>query len=325
MNYNIIEEYIDFIRDKYLDFFKLMLGNDYQKYLCSLFVDRYINVRYYNDTNYSSEKDFIKRINKELVELTEKLADDDNIELIKNIVALFGYLVYFDDVCVTSKDMELINTMLSDDIIKIENKKELKQAIKEWYVDLKKKKELFNDTVNTKEFSLLEVRLHRKLYFLKLEHNVKISNLFSEYAIDKAYNTGIISEDKLFITYILGSLLVLDNAINLNFSKCYLVPIATSLFEKEKKLLRLLGVIDNPLSKNYISIRINYSDYIKNKIIINKLINDGYSFGIELDSKYTGNISELLVFSYVLVNEDSPEYDLLMRDKEVLKSRIIKL
>ena len=158
MNYNIIEEYISFNRDKYLEFFKIMLGSHYQKYLCALFIDKYISVRYYNETNYLTTKDFISRVNKELVDLTEKIADDDNIETVKNIVALFGYIVYFDDICVVAEDMELINTLVTDDVIKINNKCELKQAIKEWYVSLKKGKEKFNNTLRTKDFGLLEVR-----------------------------------------------------------------------------------------------------------------------------------------------------------------------
>lgn len=325
MNYNIIEEYISFNREKYLEFFKILLGNHYQKYLCALFIDKYISVRYYNETNYLTVKDFISRINKELVDLTKKLADDDNIETIKNIVALFAYIVYFDDICVVTEDMELINTLVSDDIIKIDNKAELKQAIKDWYISLKKGKEKFNNTLRTKDFSLLEGRLYRKLHSLELEHNVKISNLYSEYAIDKAYNSGTVNEDKLFITYILASQLVLENAINLDFSRYYMVPLASTLFEKEKKFARLINVINNALAKKFISIRITYTDYKKNKNKINDLISEGYSFGIELDSKYTGNTSELVLFPYILAYDDSPEYEMLMREKDLLKSKIIKL
>ena len=325
MDYNVIEEYISFNREKYLEFFKIILGSNYQKYLCSIFIDRYINVRYYNETNYLTEKDFVNRINKELVDLTKKLADDDNIDDIKNIVALFGYIIYFDDVGIINHDMELINTLVTDDIIKVEKKDDLKQLIKDWYTSLKKVKEIFNNAISTKDFNLLEKRLYKKLNYLELEHNVKISNLYSEYAIDKAYNSGIVNEDKLFVTYILASSLVLNNAINLDFSRYYLVPIASTLFEKEKKFMRLINVINNPLSKKFISIKILYSDYKKNKSKINNLINDGYSFGIELDEKYTGNTSELVLFPYIFVNEDSPEYEMLMREKERLKSKIIKL
>ena len=325
MNYNIIDEYINFNRDKYLEFFKIMLGSHYQRYLCSLFIDKYIDVRYYNETNYLTEKDFIKRLNKELIDLTKKLAEEDNFEDVKNLVALFGYIVYFDDICVITQDMELINMMLEDEVIKIKDKSQLKQAVKEWYISLKKGKEAFSKAISTKDFNLLEKRMYRKLHYLELEHNVKISNLYSEYAIDKAYNTGVVNEDKLFITYILASELVLNNAINLDFSRYFLVPMASTLFEKEKKFARLLNVINNPLAKKFISIRITYSDYKKNKSKINNLISDGYSFGIELDEKYTGNTSELVLFPYVFAYDDSPEYEMLIREKDLLKSKIIKL
>ena len=204
MNYNIINEYISFIRSKLLDFFKLILRNKYQKNLCATFIDKYIEVRYYNETNYLSTKDFINRVNKELIDLAEKLATDDNTEDIKNIVALFGYIVYFDDVCPVTEEMELINTLVSDEIIKIDNKEGLKMFIKQWYLEVKNTKEKFNKAINTREFNIVEERLYRKIYYLILEHNVRISNLYSEFAIDKAYNTGTVNEDKLFVTYILA-------------------------------------------------------------------------------------------------------------------------
>ena len=325
MNYNIINEYISFIRSKLLDFFKLILRNKYQKNLCATFIDKYIEVRYYNETNYLSTKDFINRVNKELIDLAEKLATDDNTEDIKNIVALFGYIVYFDDVCPVTEEMELINTLVSDEIIKIDNKEGLKMFIKQWYLEVKNTKEKFNKAINTREFNIVEERLYRKIYYLILEHNVRISNLYSEFAIDKAYNTGTVNEDKLFVTYILASSIVLNNAINLDFSRFYMVPFAGSLFEKDKKCARLLGVLDNPLAKKFISIRITYTDYKKNKNYIDKLINDGYSFGLELDSKYTGESRELVLFPYILAYEDSEEYTMLSRDKDLLKSKIIKL
>ena len=325
MDYNVIGKYIDFIKKKYLDLFKILFRNKYQKNLCLPFLDKYIEVRYYNETNYLTEKDFVNRINKELIDLAEKLATDDNIEDIKNIVAIFGYILYFDDVYVINHEMELINTMVSDEILKFENSQGLKDFIKEWLLELNKGKDVFNNTIITKDFCLVEERLYRKLYNLVLEQNVKISNLYSEYAIDKAYNSGVVNEDKLFVTYILASNLVLENAINLDFSRYYIIPFANTLFEKEKKSNRLLNVINNPLAKKFISIRITYSDYKNNKKMIDNLINEGYSFGLELDSTYTGITSELVLFPYIFVHDDSPEYEMLNREKFRLKSKIVKI
>lgn len=325
MDYNIIGEYIDFVCQQFLQFFKIVLGNKYQKNLTQIFIDKYIDVRYYNETNYLSVKDFIDRINKELIDLTQKLADDDNIEYIKDVVALFGYLVYLDDAAMIEEDIELIKSIVDDGIVKINNKEETQQLLIDWYKTFKNSKERFIGVLATKDFNLLEKRLYKKLNYLELEHNVKISNLYSEYAIDKAYNSGVVGEDKLFITYILASALVLNNAINLDFSRYYMVPMTSTLFEKEKKFNRLMNIIDNVLAKKFISIRITYSDYKANKKKIDELISDGYSFGLELDSKYTGITSELVLFPYIFVYEDSPECEMLDREKGRLKSKIIKL
>ncbi len=325
MNYNITKEYIDFIRINFLQFFKIVLGNKYHKNLTQIFIDKYIDVRYYNETNYLGIKDFVDRVNKELVNLTEKIADDDTIEDIKDIVALFGYLIYLDDAAMIEEDIELIKNLVTDDIVKISDKDETLKELLEWYKSFKNSKENFTNTLVTKDFNLLEKRLYKKLHYLELEHNVKISNLYSEYAIEKAYNSGVVSEDKLFITYILASGLVLNNAINLDFSRFYMVPITSTLFEKEKKFSRLINILDSVLAKKFISIRITYTDYKANKRKIDELINEGYSFGLELDSKYTGMTSELVLFPYVLVYEDNPEYEMLARDKDRIKSKIIKL
>ena len=324
MDYNIVSKYITFIKREYLRFFNIIFHSKYQKKICEPFIDTYIGVRYYNETDYLAIKDFIDRINKELVNLTEKLADDDNIDDIKNIVALFGYLIYLDDAAMIEEDVELIKSLVEDDIVKISNKEETLANLIDWYKLFKDSKESFSNVLVTKDFNLLEKRFYKKLHYLELEHNIKISNLYSEYAIDKAYNSGIISEDKLFITYILASSLVLNNAINLDFSRYYMVPMASTLFEKEKKFNRLINIMDNALAKKFISIRITYSDYKANKKKIDELIANGYSFALELDSKYTGITGELVLFPYILAYEDSPEYEMLERDKERLKSKIVK-
>ena len=148
MDYNIVSEYINFISDNFLKFFKLVLGNRYKKNLTQIFIDKYIEVRYYNETNYLTVKDFINRLNKELVDLTEKIAKEDDIEDIKDIVCLFGYLVYFDEVCVVEEEAELINVLVNDELIRIKDKDDTKKEIINWYKGFKESKDNFNNVVN---------------------------------------------------------------------------------------------------------------------------------------------------------------------------------
>ena len=325
MNYNIILEYTNFLKKSFLNFFKIIFKDDYKKNLCTPFLDKYVEIRYYDETNYPKEQDFVKRLNRELIDLYEDLMSEDNMEYLKNVVALFAYIVCFDDVYVIEKDLELINSLVNDTSLKINNRDNLKKELKEWYISFKKSKEKFNETIETKYFNVIEEKLGRNLYYLVLEHNVKISNLYSEYAIDKVYNNGIINEDKEFITYVLASYLVLNNAIGLDFSKKYMVPIASTIFEKEKKFVRLIGILDNPIAKKNVYIRILYNDYKENRSKIDKLINEGYSFGLELNDDYSGSLNELVLFPYVLVNRESELYERLISKKDLLKSKIIKL
>ena len=325
MEYNIINQYMNFLTKEYNDYFKILLGDKYSKDVTLKFIDRYIIVRYYNETNYKKEKDIINRLNKELIDVFKENVNDENEDMLKNIVALFGYVAYFDDICVIDDISGLIDTLVDDEDIKIEHDDEVKKKLKDWYIGLKKGKEKFNDTIVSKDFQIIEKRVYRKLFEFVLEHNVKISNLYSEFAIFKAYNSGMIAEDKLFVTYILGSLVVLNNAINLDFSRHYMVDLASSLFNKEKKIVRLFNILNSPLAKKMISVRISYTDYIKNKEKVNDFITDGYSFGIVIDNHYNGNLDELMLFPYIFVSEDNEYYDSIIKEKEYIKAKIIKL
>lgn len=325
MDYNIIDEYVSFVKKEYLEFFKMIFKNNYKKSLCASLLDRYINVRYYDETNYSSEKDFVKRLNKELVDIYKEIVEKNNEEYLKNAIALFGYIIYFDDVFYAEKDLELINSLVNDKNIKIAESDDIKTELKDWYIHLKETKDKFNDSIVSREFRLIEKKLMKKLYYLELEHSVKISNLYSEYAINRAYNTGTVAEDKLFITYILTSFVVLNNALNLDFSVKYVVPFAKSLFEKDKKIQRLIGIFDNPLAKKNIAIRLKYDDYKKYKAKINKLINEGYSFGLDIPDDYSDNINDLVLFTYIFVNKDADIYDTLINEKTLIDTKIIKI
>ena len=324
MDYNIVNKYIEFVKSEYFNYFRLVLDKKYQKQLCIPFIERYIEVRYYNETNYFREKDFINRLNKELIDVFESTVDDENEDNLKNIVALFGYLVYFDNIGYVDDMQLIVDTLLEDENIKFERSDGLGKEIRKWYNQFRKNKDNFADVVISKDFTLIETRLHRKLYELTLEHNVKISNLYSEYAISKAYNSGVINEDKLFVTCILGSWLVLNNAINLDFVRYYVVDMPTSLYDKVKKFNRLFSLLDNVLVKKFISLRINYHDYKKNRDRINKLINDGYMFGIIIDDDFDGNINELVLFSCIYVDGESDIRIILDENKQVMP-KIIKL
>ena len=324
MEYNIINTYIKGIKSKLIEFFRISLKNKYQKSIVELFVDKYIDVRYFNETNYIKEKDFINRLNKDLLDVYNENANEDNSDLLKSIVALFGYLTYLDDLQFVKEDLEVIKVLSNDESLKIENSNELEQELKTWYYDLKTSKEKFQKSITSKEFNLTLKSVFKNTYEVKLEQNVKISNLYSEFAINKAFNSKTVNEDKLFITYILTTFNILNNANALDFSKKYIVDLADTLFIKEKKIERLFNILNSTLAKKFVSIKINYSDYELHKDFINKKIKEGYSFTVVLDDD-SFNINELVLFSYIYVFEDSEIFDIIKSSEDKISAKIIKV
>ncbi len=323
MDYNIVLKYISFVKREYLDFFSILFRNKYQKKLFEEFMDSYILVRYYNETDFHNEKDFMVRINKELIKIYEKNKNIYDEDLLRNIVALFAYVVYFDDVYEDENSASLIDDLVQDENIQIKDKEELKEQLLDWYLDLKENKEKFHNTINTKEFSIFKKRVSTKTYEITLDHNVKISNLYSDYAINKAFNSQIVNEDKEFVMAILTSHEVLKNAINLDFTKRYIFELVPSIVEKEKKMKRLFSILDNPLSKRYISAKITYEDYLNNKSIYDSYIVDGYSFSVVIDSKFKGNIKSLVLFTYIYISENNEYYKDIVNAKKELMPKII--
>ena len=323
MEYNIISIYTKFIKDKLLEFFKLVLSKDYNNSLCKKFVNKYIDVRYYNETGYSKDKDFITRLNKDLIEVYESIATDENEETLKNVVALFGYITYLDDLYDGKEDMEILSALTNDDTIKIKRDDNFKKSLRKWYFSFKNGKNNFQNTIMSKEFSLSEKKVYRKTFETKVEHNVKISNLYSEFAIEKAYNMGVVAEDKLFVNAILTSELLLNDAINLDFTKKYIIELEGSILSKKKKANRFFSSIDNPLAKKYLSLKILGSQYLQNKEFIQEKMKEGFSFALVLDTDISEN--EFILFSYIYVYEDSEIFDIIMNDKDKIASRIIKI
>ena len=324
MENNIINTYMKLIKTRMLDFFRIVLKNKYQKSLVEPFIDRYIDVRYFDETNYARERNFVSRLNKDLLDVYEESVTDSNEDTLKTIVALFGYLVFLDDTHNNTKNFGIIKMLSEDKKIRIELSEDLFEDIRNWYIDFKDSKLKFQETINTKTFQIVKKSVYRKTYEITLEHSVRIPSIFSQYAINRSFNSGVVNEDKLFIEYILTSNEVLNEVINFDYTNKYIVEFTNTLFEKGKKIIRLLNVLNSTIKKKQISIKINYSDYRKNKKFINSKIKEGYLFAVVLDEKNI-DINELILFSYVYVFENSEIFDIIEKNRENIGAKIIKV
>ena len=325
MKNNVIEEYIVFLTGEIRKLYRLILEDDYDSEIIETLLEKYVQVRYYNETIYPKVKDFTERMSMEMRKVLEPLILLENEDNAKNIYALFAYIFYFDGCYYVNNQDELLEYFFEDKDIQIEFDNNKKKSIKKFFKLFNTNKDKFHEVFRSKDFFVDEMTLKSNLYKVVVKHNVRISNLYSEYAIDKAYNTEVIKEDRMFMLLMMTSDIILRNAINLDFSRYYVVDFVSSLFEKEKKISRGFKIIDNILAKKQIVININYEDYLQNKLMIDELIKQGYSFSITIDSSFNDEFSNLLLFSYVFLYENSEKYDIIMENKENIITKIIIL
>lgn len=325
---NIIEEYIQFVNDFLIKFYQILLGDTYDERIVKAFVDKYINIRYYNTTNYPKEKSFIVKINKELKDIADGLLKHfpDKKEVTKNTFALMGYVLYLDDCVEIDNIVKLNNALLKDTNIKLEYTDEAKMAYRELVKEFnKKKKDLFK-VFEIEDFELKFRRLKRNLQFVSMVQHCNVSKLYSDYAVEKAFNSGVVEENKYYLLYYMLTEKILTDVIELNFDKAYVVELPISLLSKEKKIKRYLRILDSSIVKNKISIRYTYSDYKKHKEKINKLINLGYKISLLLDETFDNDFDCLILFQNVFIYEKYEYYDIIMNSEDkLLKSIVVTL
>ena len=123
-----------------------------------------------------------------------------------------------------------------------------------------------------------------KIFVTGLTHNLQFSKMYSDYIVDKTYTEGLVAEDKLEVLATLMSSQLVKDMLAKDFSKKYVVCIPSSLFTKEKKLEKILGMFDDGHAKNTVLFLLTVDDVNDNKKIIRKLLKDNYRFAIDMSS-----------------------------------------
>jgi hypothetical protein len=214
---------------------------------------------------------------------------------------IFAYLIYLD----TDLTAENINKLEKEITIFREKNYEIfgKIEFSKEYRNFRKRKNEYIKNYQTSDFNTEFTKIkNKKLYDTKLNYTIKLPELYSEKAIELVYNNGIISEDKLFVQYNLIAIKVLEEILIYDYKTNYLVEFNIELFNKKEKLNRLLKIIDNDITKEKISFKISYTNYLDNKEEIFDLIHNGYNFSIIKDENYKEDEYNNL-FKYILDKE----------------------
>lgn len=322
---NNIDKYIKFIKDYLTEYFKLIVKDKYKKIVYNEMLNTYIDIRYFNkyDKKY---KQIEKNIEYYIQENLRTLIEEDN-KLVKNVNELyyfFWYLLYLDNTLEYDNLDKLIDKIIIDRKEKLDLNdditKELKSLVKE---SEKKKNNFFNEYLSDTFNLELKSTNIKNVYNVLLSYNIKFHKIYSSYSINRVFKSDIISEDMCFIEYNLISKIVLDNILNKEYLKEYLVDFPFIITSKKEKTNRLLNIITNDLIRENVIIKVTYEYYTKYKSFISDLIKDGVKFAVIIDDTFDYEESSIIwlnIFTYIITNKDDvTSFD---KNKVIFKERM---
>lgn len=322
---NNIDKYIKFIKDYLTEYFKLIVKDKYKRIVYNEMLNTYIDIRYFNkyDKKY---KQIEKNIEYYIQENLRTLIEEDN-KLVKNVNELyyfFWYLLYLDNTLEYDNLDKLIDKIIIDRKEKLDLNdditKELKSLVKE---SEKKKNNFFNEYLSDTFNLELKSTNIKNVYNVLLSYNIKFPKIYSSYSINRVFKSDIISEDMCFIEYNMISKIVLDNIINKEYNKEYLVDFPFIITSKKEKTNRLLNIITNDLIRENVIIKVTYEYYTKYKSFISDLIKDGVKFAVIIDDTFDYEESSIIwlnIFTYIITNkEDVTSFD---KNKVIFKERM---
>lgn len=317
MSVNIINKYIDITKKQMTTYMKLVFGSLLKKEYNDKYLEKYVNTRYYNYYETNINETLREKILNSLKDVEENLAMDhiEDRDLIQKMNTFFQYVLYFDNV-VNYKDIKQKIERISKLRKKLLNKssESFNKNLYDKMIEFEKQKEIFLENLKSDDFYIKVTNYPRRvnIYRVSLKHNVNIPIEYSEFAVNKAFNSGIIKEDKLIVEYYLTEAKILKDILKQRFNKQYVVEFSETVLKKSKKLKILLNIINNPASLEQIVLKIHYEDYMENKEKIHELLRQGYKFAVVLDETLKVNereIQTLDIFKYVLLNKQLKSYE----------------
>ena len=332
MTTNLMEQYVKKTKTFIKEFTKMFFATKYDEEISKEFIDTYMESRIYSfveeDQRYFYRRIYVSLLNKKK-ELQKEFPKMDEDFLEEN-VKIYQYVFYLDGVRPITDINELAKMICEKRTTKfnLDSIRGLENRIIKLYKNYLKVKEDFFKEYETVDFSLNIEKyiLIDNTYKVSLDYNFKIPYIYSSEVINEVYNSGTVYEDKLIIEYILLALVCIKDIEKGNFTTKYIVELANSLFKKQGKLKQTLKVINNSAIQDKIFLKINYTDFEENKDLIYELIQDGFRFALIIDDTFNPtllNLKKLSLFTYLLVPENSKNYDKIQENEAKLENTVI--
>lgn len=316
-----MNEYIEITKKQISEYMKLVFEEQFNSKYCDIFTERYVNIRYLNyyendlETTRRKVLEHLREVGEEII--INNIKDRELIELMR---VFFYYVIYFDNVTYYKdlrKKIEQIGKVKIKRIGKDLDEDELYNRMT-YYI---KQKEEIIEEFSSEDFFIKVSKYPNKsnVFRINLKYkNIKFPLEYSEFAINRAYQTGLINEDKLVIEYYLTVVEILKDIIKQNFKRKYIVEFAATLLKKPKKIKSILNILKNEIIQEKISLKIKYENFLETKQEIYDLMREGYRITVILDNSFVPNfkdIESLKIFEYVIINQGLKYYEDIIENK----------
>lgn len=297
MGLNVMKEFIAFDKRRIRECGKIVLESYFNRNVFEGMLESYIAVRYYDVYGDIKRSRKIGIINEHLEMIYKEMdsyRDDNGITL-----EFFGFVYYFDGISTRFSMDELCERIGKFRRDKLGLGMGFERSFRRVLNDGVKRFRAFRNGLRDERFYLSITGTNLDgVSSCFLEENVVIPSLYSVEAKRKVYNSGIVAENKLFVLYYMLSMRVLCDVIDFRLDDIYLVSIEKGLWEKREKLSRLMAILDDDLLKEKIVIMIDDFVFEKYRDLVCKFINEGYCFGLVLNSRNSSGFTSLFRFVY---------------------------
>ncbi len=187
----------------------------------------------------------------------------------------------------------------------------------------------FTNRLKTEVFELIysELKSKKNKYIVNIKHNINFSQVYSEEIIDKAYQEGIVAEDKLNVLMALLQARLGKDMLQGDSMNEYLIAIPDSLCDKEKKLQSFFHSNDNEYAKKNIIYLVPYDEFMQHAKIIKDLRKIGYRISCYINqaSKLTSKSkTSIALAEYIFIDKKIKNIDFENVVLDNFKDRIIK-
>ncbi len=289
-------------------------------------------------------KKVINRVSYALEEDSAKLASmysgndktyEEKLVKYSSLILLISKLEYLVDLDINMRSKKILYTkeiikFISDYNIENDNIEYTVKEIIHSQKHFRSASKYFLDRLNTEMFELIyhPFKTDKAKFLLDLKHNISFSQVYSDRVVDKAYQEGIVAEDKLNVLLTLLQARLSHDMLTSEFVNEYVVLLPDSLCLKDTKFERLFKQNNEEYAKKNIVYLISYDIFMKKAASIKNLRKNGFRIAMYIndDTKFASkNKTGIALAEYIFIDKQTKkiiELEKLVFDN--FKNKIIK-